>query len=434
MKPGYKQTEVGYIPEDWEVVPISELVTEFRGGATLGPSDFKSTGIKVLPKGAVGRTGWIQVDDNELQYCSPSYASAHRSNEVDESYSIVVLRDLVPSGPSIGLIVQVKEPGTWILAQGVYGFKVNERAVPGFLTQLSNTQWYRRLMNSIMVGSTQVHVTNTAFKAALIPLPSTSEQRAIATALSDVDALLGGLDRLIAKKRDLKQAVMQQLLTGQTRLPGFSGEWGLMPLEHFVTGDRFAIVDGPFGSQLKVDEYVESGVPVIEMEHLSDDFITESIERFITPRKFEDLKRSAVYPGDIIISKTGSLGKLGLIPGRVERGLITSRLAKITLDPSRADQLFVFQCLLKLRSEGYWERVSQGGTMQILGIGMLQNAPIPNIGVAEQAAIAAVFSDMGAELLALEARRDKTRDLKRAMMQELLTGKTRLVPAGAAHA
>jgi type I restriction enzyme, S subunit len=163
------------------------------------------------------------------------------------------------------------------------------------------------------------------------------------------------------------------------------------------------------------------------MEHLIDSYITERIERCITHKKFDDLKRSAVYPGDIIISKTGSLGKLGIIPQTVERGLITSRLAKITLNPSRADRLFVFQFLLKLRNDGYWEKVSQGGTMQILGIGMLQDAPIPDISPAEQTAIAAVLTDMDTELAALEQRLDKTRALKQGMMQELLTGKTRLV-------
>jgi type I restriction enzyme, S subunit len=260
------------------------------------------------------------------------------------------------------------------------------------------------------------------------PLPTTvSEQHAVATTLSDMDVLLGALDRFIAKKRDIKQAVMQQLLTGHTRLPGFHGEWRTARLKDFVTADRFAIVDGPFGSQLKVDEYVASGVPVIEMEHLIDSYITERIERCITHKKFDDLKRSAVYPGDIIISKTGSLGKLGIIPQTVERGLITSRLAKITLNPSRADRLFVFQFLLKLRNDGYWEKVSQGGTMQILGIGMLQDAPIPDISPAEQTAIAAVLTDMDTELAALEQRLDKTRALKQGMMQELLTGKTRLV-------
>lgn len=101
MRAGYKQTEVGLIPDDWKVVPILELVTELRGGAALKPSDFTRAGVKILPKGGVGRTGWLSIDGSDLQYCTSSYAAAHRKNQVDQSYTIVVLRDLVPSGPSI---------------------------------------------------------------------------------------------------------------------------------------------------------------------------------------------------------------------------------------------------------------------------------------------------------------------------------------------
>src|SRR5205085_7824305 len=103
--------------------------------------------------------------------CSLDFASNHRKNQVDETYTIVVLRDLVPSGPAIGLIVQIEKPDSFVLAQGVYGFKVTQRVEPSYLVQFSQTRWYRQLMNSIMVGSTQVHITNTAFKRARIFLP-----------------------------------------------------------------------------------------------------------------------------------------------------------------------------------------------------------------------------------------------------------------------
>lgn len=160
-----------------------------------------------------------------MQFCSPQYARVHRRNQVDETFTIVVLRDLVPSGPSIGLMVKIRDPETYVLAQGVYGFKTSDRVDPGYLVQLSNTNWYRKLANSIMVGSTQVHITNTAFKRARVPLPTKTEQQAIAEALSDADALIESLDQLIAKKRQIKQGAMQELLTGKRRLPGFGGEW-----------------------------------------------------------------------------------------------------------------------------------------------------------------------------------------------------------------
>jgi type I restriction enzyme S subunit len=118
---------------------------------------------------------------------------------------------------------------------------------------------------------------------------------------------------------------------------------------------------------------------------------------------------------------------LGIVPKSVRKAMITSRLAKISLDHQRANLFFVFQWLLKLKRDGYWEKVSQGGTMQILSLYMLENAPIPDISFSEQTAIAEILSDMDAEISALEARREKTRLLKQGMMQELLTGRIRLV-------
>jgi type I restriction enzyme, S subunit len=251
LKPGYKQTEVGIIPEPWDVLPFATLITNFRGGAALEPSDFTSAGVKVLPKGGVGRTGWLRVEDSEAQYCSPGYAATHQKNQVDETFTVVVLRDLVPSGPSIGLMVQIRAPEVFVLAQGVYGFKPSPRALPGYLVQLSNTAWYRRLANSIMVGSTQVHITNTAFKRFLIPLPPPPEQEVISEALGNADALIESLEQLITKKRQIKQGAMQELLTGKKRLPGFEvkpgykrSEMGMIPndweLKPLLTAVRVA--------------------------------------------------------------------------------------------------------------------------------------------------------------------------------------------------
>ncbi len=413
VKPGYAQTEVGVIPDDWgtsSLLAVADCLDNLR-----------------VPLNDAQR----QRMQGDIPYCGANGVLDYVNDFVVDDDIILMAEDGGYFDEYASRPIAYRMRGKCWVNNHAHILKAKSGHDQSFL-------FYALVHKNILpflASGTRAKLNKSEMEKIVVPVPpSEAEQRAIAAALSDMDALLGGLDRLIAKRRDLKQAAMQQLLTGQTRLPGFSGAWEVLPLRKFVTSDRFAIVDGPFGSQLKVEEYVESGVPVIEMEHLCDGVITEPITRCITPNKFEDLKRSAVYPGDIIISKTGSLGKLGLIPNRVERGLITSRLAKITLDPSLADRFFVFQVLLRLREEGYWEKVSQGGTMQILGIGMLQAVPIPDIPVSEQTAITAVLSDMDAELAALEARRDKTRDLKQAMMQELLTGKTRLIKPEAAHA
>ena len=217
---GYKQTEFGVIPSDWNFQSVGDLVKDFRGGAPLKPSDFIESGFKVLPKGGVGKEGILKIDEKNQQFCSHEYADSHANNRVDLDYTIVVLRDLVPSGPSIGLVVKIVNSEQYILAQGVYGFKVDtEKLIPEWLIHLSNTHFYRKLMNSIMVGSTQVHITNTAFKEAKIPLPSgIAEQTAIATILSDMDLGIGAIETKLTKARQLKQGMMHELLTGRVRL------------------------------------------------------------------------------------------------------------------------------------------------------------------------------------------------------------------------
>lgn len=214
---GYKKTEVGIIPEDWEVDNLGKFITEFRGGAPLKPSDFTKGGVKVLPKGAVVRGGFLKINDKDLQFCSKQYANHYGKNKINNTYIVVVLRDLVPSGPSIGLIVKIKKPEIYILAQGVYGFKT-QGIIDEYLIQYSNSFPYRRLMNEIMVGSTQVHITNTAFKAIKLPFPPIPEQQAIAQVLSDIDSEITALEKRRAKTQAIKQGMMQELLTGRTRL------------------------------------------------------------------------------------------------------------------------------------------------------------------------------------------------------------------------
>jgi type I restriction enzyme S subunit len=410
MAPGYKPTEVGVIPEDWDVTPLSDLVTEFRGGAALRPSDFTATGIRVLPKGAVGRTGWLQLNDDDLQYCSPTYAATHSNNQVDETYTIVVLRDLVPSGPSIGRMVQIREPDSFVLAQGVYGLKVNQRANPGYLVQLSNTRWYRQLMNSIMVGSTQVHITNTAFKGVRIPLPSPPEQRAIATALRDVDGLMAGLDRLIGKKRDLKQATMQQLLTGRTRLPGFRGEWEVKPL-----GDICEIKMGRTPARLNAG-FWGNGYPWLSIADLQSKVVSESKEE-ITPLAAGSM---AIVPkGTLLMSFKLSIGRLCF----AGRDLFTNE-AICSFNGLQANAEFLYYELQRIDFSVYGKQAVKGFTLNRESLKLIRvSLPSPD----EQAAIAAVLCDMDTELTVIEARLKKTRALKHAMMQELLTGKTRLI-------
>jgi type I restriction enzyme S subunit len=229
----------------------------------------------------------------------------------------------------------------------------------------------------------------------LVSLPlDVEEQRAIAAALSDIDALLDGLDRLIAKKRDLKQATMQQLLTGQTRLPGFSGEWQevrLADIAEFCAGTYLAqehYRDGPY-----------------DVQGAGASMGCHDVANIAKP-----------------LSVVGGVGTIGK-PRFFSTGCWVNNNAAALVARSNAVPEYVHLLLLSLD----WRKVVSVTAQPFLVVPDLMNTQFRVPSRDEQAAIAAVLSDVDTELATLQARREKTKNLKKAMMQELLTGKTRLL-------
>lgn len=228
-----------------------------------------------------------------------------------------------------------------------------------------------------------------------IPLAPLCEQRAIATALSDVDALLEELDRLIAKKRAIKQASMQQLLTGQTRLPGFEGEWETKRLVEIASLQR--------GFDLPTSRLKHGDYPVV---------YSNGIWGY-------HLKAMVKGPG-VVTGRSGTLGRIHYI----EEDYWPHNTTLWVTNFHNNNPKFISYLYEKVG----FERFASGS-----GVPTLNRNDAHGYEVAippsneEQAAIADTLSNNDAELEALEQRRTKTTALKKAMMQELLTGRTRLV-------
>lgn len=392
-----KQTEIGSIPVDWGVAQIGDLIFDMRGGAPLKPSDFTDGGVKVLPKGAVGRTGWLQIRERDLQFCSPTYAAKYIRNQVNRDYAIVVLRDLVPSGPTIGLIVRIHDDETLLLAQGVYGFRAIDRVVPGYLVHLSNTNRYRKLANSIMVGSTQVHITNTAFKKARIPLPPTQEQEAISNVLDDADALIDSLEQLLTKKRQIKQGAMQELLTGKRRLPGFKGNWAEVALDEFVEVRK--------GELITAASAVPGDVPVIGGGKTS---------------QYTHVRGNRNGPVITVSASGASAGYVSFHEGPIFASDCS------TIEARNGYSLrFVYFALLH-RQQLIYQAQTGGAQPHVQPRDLAPIVIWMPADEDEQAAIAQVLSEMDAEIATLEYRLTKARALKQAMAQALLTGRIRI--------
>ena len=252
-----------------------------------------------------------------------------------------------------------------------------------------------------VVGTTRLEFSIASLRQFELPIPPTKfEQCVISTALSDMDALLDGLDRLIAKKRAIKQATMQQLLTGQTRLPGFSGEWEvkrLGDLAHIKTGSR------------NNEDKVEDG----------------EYPFFVRSDDIECINSYAYDCEAILVPGEGRIGEIfHYINGKFD---VHQRVYAITKFASEVSGRFVH--LYMKAHFGIWAMQNTvKATVDSLRLPTFQNfeMKMPQA-IEEQTAIATVLSDMDAEITVFETRRTKTRALKQAMMQELLTGRTRLV-------
>ncbi len=299
-------------------------------------------------------------------------------------------------------------------------FKVHEeQLVDDYLYFFLQTDLFKTQIGRQATGSAQLNFGPSHLKKVVLPVPpSECEQRAITGALGDVDALLAELTQLIAKKRNLKQAAMQQLLTGETRLPGSSGEWKMKRLGDVL----IRVVNGA------VYEPTNSfGLPITRIETISDGVIDYDRVGYAKPTT--ELAKYKLERGDILFSHINSVDHIGKVAiFRAEADLYHGMNLLLLRAGDVVDSQFLF----------YWLGSCQGRkksvslAKQAISQASINTSEVKNIEASlpplpEQAAIAAVLSDMDAELGALEQRLAKTRALKQGMMQELLTGRTRLV-------
>jgi type I restriction enzyme S subunit len=409
VRQGYKQTEVGLIPEDWQVRRLDEITEQQRPisygivqtGANL------SNGVPCLRvvdinNGVIKKTDLIRT-----------------SRLISDSYRRTILKagDLVmPLRGKVGDvgIVDAELEGS-NLTRGVALIAIPNAFSASYCRQFISWPATRKRLEQAMNGSALQEIPIATLRSFTIALPpSETEQRGIATALSDVDALLDGLTRLITKKRDLKQASIQQLLTGQTRLPGFSGAWEVKTLADVV--ERF--IGGGTPSRAN-PEFWGGEIPWVTVKDFAT-FDPFQAQESITKLGLLNSAANLIPAGTLITSTRMALGKA--VAYKVDVAINQDLKALIV-----KQQVTVNFLLHWFTQNGeHIDALGGGSTVKGISVGELKRLPILLPDITEQTAIATVLSDMDTELAALEARLTKTRALKQAMISELLTGKTRL--------
>lgn len=405
----HKRTEVGSIPKDWTVELLGDLA-EFVTSGSRGWAEFYSESGALFIRSQNVRDGQLRLEDTQ-HVRPPIGAEGNRTK--------IMLFDLLITitGNSVGNVALVdQEFDEAYISQHVGLVRLKEPSGGAFVCRyLSPDAPGNPQIAGSQSGQSKPGLNLQDLRGFRIALPSSAvERQAISAALGDTDALLAGLDRLLAKKRDLKQAAMQQLLTGQTRLPGFQGEWEAKRL-----GDIFRISVGTSKSAF----IVQNG------DYWICDMGSVSTTGRLIVSKQTNYRGDFLATGDLIMPKDDIGG--GNIIGKV--AYVDAHRTYVLSDhvyhlrAEAGDPQFLAYTINSHRVNRALRKKVIGSAQLGLGRKSVTEHEIQFPPVEEQRAIATVLSDMDAELTALEARRDKTRAIKQGMMQELLTGRTRLL-------
>ena len=412
LKIEYKKTDLGWLPNNWEVRTLGScLVSPPSYGINAPavpyvdslPAYVRITDItddgRFLPQPLVSVdspfSARYQLKENDIVLARTG-ASVGKSWRYDTNFGPLVFA---------GFLIKVSPDST--------------RLLPDFAAAYLLTATYWRWVKTNSMRSGQPGINGGEFSRLPLPVPPVEEQYAIIRTLFAVDSLIAGLEKLIAKKCDLKQAAMQQLLTGQTRLPGFSGEWSRNDLKNLVSTP---ITDGPH----LTPTFYETGVPFLSVNNLANNRIDWSDLRFISKADDEIFSRKCKpRKGDVLLGKAASVGKVAIVEDDFDFN-IWSPIALIRSN-AQVDAKFLYYQLLSADCITQVMLLTNSSSQGNIGMGDIEKIQISYPDLDEQNAIAKALSDIDAELTVLESRITKTRDLKQGIMQELLTGRTRLV-------
>ena len=414
----FKDTEVGRIPEDWEATRIDKLccLKARIGWQGLTTGEYLPQGDYVLVTGT-------DFNDGYIDWKNCYYVSKWRYDQ-DINIQIKEGDVLISKDGTIGKVAFLDSiPGPGTLNSGVFVVRPKQDNVmnKAYLSWIFKSIWFKSFIDQLTAGSTINHLYQKDFvKFQLVYPNDISEQSRIATALSAIDNLISELGKLIDKKRAIKQGAMQQLLTGKKRLKGFNEPWVEKKL-----GEDALILRG--GSPRPIEDYItdsQDGLNWIKIGDVkpNDKYFRKTAEKI----KKEGLNKTRqVKKGDFILSNSMSFGRPYIldIDGCIHDGWLVIQDYQETYD-----MLFLYYILCSDAVMNQYASMAAGSSVQNLNKEKVSNVLLyaPS-SLKEQSAIAKVLSSMDEEISFLEAKREKYNAIKQGMMQQLLTGKIRLV-------
>jgi type I restriction enzyme S subunit len=429
VRPGYKRTDVGVIPEDWDLKPLADLFT-FQNGVNADKSAYGS-GIAFI--------NVLEVITNSILTDARVPGKVSLSAQARSAFAVqfgdVLFNRTSETQKEVGLASVYTGTGEVVFGGFVIRARSRTRTMnPIFTSYVLRSPAVRAQIVARGQGAIRANIGQQDLSRVLVFLPPRAEQEAIAEALGDADALIGSLEQLIAKKRHLKQGAMQELLTGRRRLPGFQLRRGYKQTEVGVVPDDWAVVRA-----CDACSRIQDGTHFSPRAGGNDYFyVTSRNIRFgyldiSTANRIDKAQHQAIYrrcdvkKGDVLLTKDGAnTGNAALNTLDDEFSLLSS-VAFLRFHDSKYSAAYFLQQILTSRGQRQIKDAMAGNAITRLTLAKINNLTFPAPPTkTEQVAIATILSDMDTEIIALEGELTKSRQLKEGMMQELLTGRTRL--------
>lgn len=392
---GYRQTDIGVIPNDWNIEKLGD-VCKYQNGTSLEKYFNQNDGYNVISIGNYSPFGKYIENNTYISFDLVSLVKKFILNKDDLT---MILNDKTSSGAIIGRVLLIDENNKYVFNQRTMRLTPQNKILPKYLYFLINSNEIHNKIIALAKPGTQIYINTNDVTELQIAFPESKiEQAAIATVLSGVDNLINSLEKLIVKKRDIKQGTMQELLTGKRRLPGFMEEWEVKKIGEMLGYER------PDKYIVESTDYVASGdVPVLTANKsfvLGYTNETKGIYKDIPVIIFDDFTTDSKYV---------------YFPFKVK----SSAIKILQKKASDIDLKFIFERMQLIK-------FPMGGHKRYY-ISEYQHTDLKVPKFEEQTAIAKVLSDMDDEIERLERKRDKYKAIKQGMMQVLLTGRIRLV-------
>lgn len=387
-------TPYGPFPASFRCSKLAEVCVPDEGiqtgpfGSQLHQRDYVNDGTPIITVEHLGENRIIHRDLPKVSDDDRERLSRYKLQVGDIVFSRVGSVDR-------RALVREEEDG-WLFSGRCLRVRPNTKVIDShYLSWFFGLSGFKEYIRGIAVGATMPSLNTDILSNIPLYYPSLDKQQGIAAILDAVDDKIALNEEMNKTLEAMGQGLFKHWFidfefpnergkpyksSGGEMADSELGEipkgWKVGKIEDIASDEKNAIVDGPFGTQMKIKEYQEEGIPVVEMEYLEGFPLYKPFKKFISEKKFQEVKRSSVKKGDIVISKTGTLGLLGIMTDICDKAVLVSRLAKITIDEKKISRYYLFLLLKRFSQEKYWDQISSGSTMPIINLTHIKSKEI----------------------------------------------------------